>query len=418
MPTNLALPAYSDVAPSGGACPVGYYGMPHAGPFTNCKVFGGWWDYDFQRTKDGQLIVAACPTAQDGDYGELWVARYDDAYPPNYASHIVVETSKIWGCTLLIRPDGILDVFYIKSGTFSHPHHRFSRDGGLTWSAAEVHSASPTDFDESLDPRTVSGSFVAGSKHPLPACLLSNQNMLAMVMDGAYAVGKKGTYLLAGRLKADGERWEFTGKKHIGGTNAAGVAFDANIGNVNHLQAMPDGSIITSPSSGHITKLKADATCTIEYWATPGSGPPGSGTYPRTGGGVRVEADWKQGRRLGFASTTVSSGQPLHPFQKYWRWGQFEFTSGSRWTSTGAAFYPPASLGANGTDADYELGIRALNGDRFEDDGFDAFDDNIPISKQRPDGRWEFLRVNHLAELEFARCSVMPDDNVTTWDGR
>lgn len=429
MPTNLTLPAYTDFPATAGACPLGSFGLPLAGPFTDCRPNSGWHDYDFIRTKDGQLIVAACPTAQDGDHGELWVALYDDAYPPSYVSHVVIETSKVWTCSLIRRADGILDLWYLRSNAESQPQHRFSRDGGLTWSAAEIHSSGIFDFDGSGLLSTV--PLLSGSQHSfhsLPACL--NGGLLTMLMEGVYdnaGSPAKGAYLLVAKLAADGERWEFTGKKIVAGFDSTGVQVwtvgAKSFGTAAHLQAMPDGSLIVFPGYAHLKAIKEDATCIVESWS--GGGTESFPTAQFTSNGVpflgrnpRTDADWRQGRRLTFVSASVGAGQPINPFEKYWRWGQAEFSAASRWASTASAVYPPTSLGATGTDADYDLGIRAVNGDRRELDGFDAFDDNIPLCKQRPDGRWEFLRVNHLAELEFARCSVMPDDNVTTWDGR
>lgn len=428
MPTNATLPSYTDIAATAGTCPTGYFGLPLLGPYTDCRVNRGWHDYDFVWTKGGKVLVACCPTALNGNHGMLRVWLYDDAYPPNAVEPITIESEGVWGCTLIERPDGILDLWALKASLESQPHHYFSRDGGETWSAAEVHSAGIFDFDGSAGISTV--PLLSGSQHcfhPLPAALLPGQNMLVMLMEGAYNAGGgsyyKGAYLLCARLKADGERWEFTGKKIVAGYNSSGVQSwtvgSKSFGSANMLQAMPDGSILVLPGYAHIKAIEDDATCTIESYQGGGteSFPTSQFTstgVPYCGRGVRSGAVWRTGRRMTFVSASVAAGQPTYPLQKYWRWGQAEFSAASRWAGTAASVYPPGT----GLDADYVLGIRAVNGDRRELDGYDAFDDSIPLCKHRADGRIEFLRVNHLAELEFARAKVMPDDNVTTWDGR
>lgn len=92
----------------------------------------------FVRLKGGSIVLAETTDAASTG-GDLKIRRYDGDNA--LASTTVVDTSAKDN-SLGMRRDGTLDLFYLQStggsglDFFDHFKHRYSRDGGVTWSAA------------------------------------------------------------------------------------------------------------------------------------------------------------------------------------------------------------------------------------------------------------------------------------------
>lgn len=170
----------------------------------------------FVRLKGGSIVLAET-TAPASTGGDLKIRRYDG---DNALASTTVLDSAVCDNSLGRRRDGTLDLFYWKStgasgfDFFDDLKHRYSRDGGVTWSAEQ---------DVTTDFPMISSNRGQWSAH----CYLAERDALIWT---AGSSSSDGGYL--GALSSDGLSWTFTQKSGITGGTISSVNRQSGNGRV------------------------------------------------------------------------------------------------------------------------------------------------------------------------------------------
>ncbi|MDO8606743.1 MAG: hypothetical protein Q7R40_09425 [Phaeospirillum sp.] len=149
----------------------------------------------FVRIKGGGIVLAETTDAASTG-GDLKIRRYDG---DNALSSTLVVDTAVKDNSLGMRADGTLDLFYLKAsgalGQLDHfdlLKHRYSRDGGVTWSAEQAVTSTPI-------PITPNSNGGYGSH-----CYRRESDLLL------YQIGSPlGGSSFSGELSSDGLSWTF-----------------------------------------------------------------------------------------------------------------------------------------------------------------------------------------------------------------
>jgi hypothetical protein len=396
-----------------------------------------WYDMDFAYDPAGKPLVACVPNATNGNFGQLQVWWFDDAYPANALDHAVVESEGIYNASLLLRKNGIADLFYLKVDSLHLIRHRRSRDGGRTWEGMAI-------LDVGLNAASVAaqaGSLIGwahGHNH-LPVCYQEESGQLLMLLSGyrtkappaapnLYAV----LLLVVLREKDDESGWEITGNREAWNTREEPAFAERELDDegVNYrgasgspasplgLQPLRHGRVLISPTQRTLQNVTAAGGFQVlETQATDTAGEPQGVLYAR-----RCWIDERVGMAVAVSGWSFEGVPPGIGFANVW---DVSIWNGSRWSVTGA--YPRTYAYHL---EDYQKTVRGWYynyvTNTYEPEppstpptgGGWVYSSLAHCLKVRQDGIWEMLRPSLDGSLQFARCRVMPGNAVTTWENR
>lgn len=178
-----------------------YYPYPH------------WLGLEYLREADGGIVAAIASPAEESQLSRLTVWRASDENGAvDAADSVEIEANNVSNISMSRRSDGILDLFYILRTVPAPPAyvllHRFSRDGGRTWSAsldvAPAAASGPLSVSGRSEGATLSNDNIF---IPYLAHAVTRDGLLVMALDASAAPVGRTTWV--GGADVTGERWSF-----------------------------------------------------------------------------------------------------------------------------------------------------------------------------------------------------------------
>lgn len=193
-------------------------------------AYPSWKALKFLRAS-GRLLALVAGPVNNGQRSRLRVYHFqgrpettlEAELATNAAGYVELETDDVTAASFGVRASGILDLFYISGGYLGTPataelRHRYSQDGGRTWSAAVAQTithATYGTFSPREDPRSGGGLVSAGGTYGMNEMALrfqyDRQGNLILASNGFWTLAgsPRGTMMVTARPDSSRLRWEY-----------------------------------------------------------------------------------------------------------------------------------------------------------------------------------------------------------------